>query len=88
MTALLLFLSTFGLVFLLGVQSQFVNRGRALPAFFISFFIGAGNLLMLKLAPNASPLEMAAYMSGGPIGIVCAIHFFAWLHKKKNERLQ
>lgn len=83
-SALLLFGSTFSLVFLLGLQSQFVNRGRSIPAFFISFMIGGSNLILFKLAPDASGVQIVAYMTGGPLGIVAAIHFFRWLHRHKR----
>lgn len=88
MSALLLFGSTFVLVFLLGLQSQFVNRGRALPAFFMSFAIGASNLVMFKLVPDANAAETVAYLSGGPIGIVCAIHFFTWLNRHNKKEIK
>lgn len=83
MNALLLLGSTYALVFLMGLQSQFVNKGRAFPAFFISIMIGGNNLILFKLAPDASGLEIAAYLTGGPLGIVSAIYFFRWLHRHK-----
>lgn len=73
MNALLLFVSTFGLVFALGLQSLNVNGGHRWAAFFTSFGIGLGNLVVLKLAPDAGPLEIAAYMAGGPLGIVASM---------------
>lgn len=84
MSAILLLFSAFSLVFLLGLQSQFVNRGRSAPAFFISFAIGGSNLILFKLAPEASGVEMLAYMTGGPIGIVCAIRAFRWWHNRST----
>lgn len=73
MTELALFASTFVLVFALGLQSLNVNGGHYLAAFITSFFIGASNLVLFKLAPNASPTEMAAYLLGGPFGIVLSM---------------
>jgi len=73
MNALLLFLSTLLLVFFLGLQSLNVNQGRYVSAFFTSFGIGVGNLALYKLAPEASGAEVVAYLSGGPIGIVCSM---------------
>ena len=55
MTELALFVSTFGLVFCLGLQSLNVNGGYYVSAFVTSFAIGAGNLVVLKLAPSATP---------------------------------
>ncbi len=73
MTELALFGSTFGLVFCLGTQSLNVNGGHYVAAFITSFAIGAGNLVVLKLAPSATPTEMAAYLIGGPFGIVASM---------------
>ena len=76
MTALYLFASTFALVFFLGLQSLAVNGGHRWLAFGNSLLIGASNLVLFKLAPNADGLEIAAYLSGGPLGIVAAMAVF------------
>ena len=34
---------------------------------------GACNLVLFKLAPDANGLEMAAYLAGGPFGIVASM---------------
>lgn len=73
MTALALFASTFFLVFFLGLQSLNVNRGHYWAAFFTSFGIGLGQLVLLKLGPDASIIESAAYLAGGPFGIVSSM---------------
>lgn len=73
MTAILLFASTFLLVFFLGLQSLNVNNGHRLAAFFTSFGIGLSNLMLFKLAPDATGLEMAAFLMGGPFGIVASM---------------
>lgn len=72
-TAILLFISTFGLVFFLGLQSLNVNGGHYLAAFFTSFGIGIGNMVLYKLAPNANSLEILAYLMGGPFGIIASM---------------
>jgi hypothetical protein len=78
MTELALFASTFLLVMLLGLQSLNVNNGHHWAAFFTSFGIGASNLVLFKLAPEANTTEMAAYLLGGPLGILAAM----WLHPR------
>lgn len=87
MNAAFLFLSTFVLVLALGLQSQFVNNGHPAMAFANSLVIGASNLVLFKLAPDASGLEIAAYLLGGPFGIVTSMFLFArftgWLIKRK-----
>ena len=70
MTAVSLLISTFALVFFLGLQSLVVNSGYRIVAFANSFFIGLSQLALYKLAPDASGIEIAAYLIGGPFGIV------------------
>ena len=82
MTALALFASTYALVFFLGLQSLNVNSGRYVAAFFTSFGIGVSNLVLFKLAPDASGMEIAAYISGGPLGIVTSM----WAHRRLYRR--
>ena len=83
MTALTLFASTFAVVFFLGLQSLVVNSGHRALAFLNSFCIGAANLALLKLAPDATGLEVAAYLCGGPLGIVSAMEVFGrWKRRK------
>lgn len=62
MTALWLFGSTFLLVFALGLQSLNVNGGHYVAAFVTSFAIGGANLVLFKLAPDASGVEIVAYL--------------------------
>lgn len=83
MSELLLFVSTFALVFALGLQSQVVRDGNHWVAFINSFFIGAANLVLFKLAPNASTPEIIAYLCGGPVGIVSSMWFHRAVFKKK-----
>lgn len=90
-TALILFVSTFLLVFGLGLQSLNVNNSLYKSAFFTSFLIGSMQMITLKLGPDAGWLEIAGYLSGGPFGIISSMlfhkHYKAWIEKKR-ERLQ
>lgn len=79
---LALFGSTFLVVFALGSQSLIVNNGRYLLAFGNSFLIGTCNLILFKLAPEASGAEIAAFLLGGPFGIISAMWVFRHLHRK------
>ncbi len=76
MTALALFVSTCGVVFALGLQSQFVNNGHYIGAVLNSFAISICNLALFKLAPDASGPEIVAYLAGGPFGIVAAMYVY------------
>lgn len=78
MNALLLFLGSLFIVFALGFQQHNVHYRRYGAAFVNGIFIGIMNLLVLRLGPSASPLEMAAFLTGGPLGSVAAI----WLNGK------
>lgn len=85
MTALALFASTFVLVFALGLQSLNVNGRHYIAAFFTSFLIGGGNLVLFKLAPDATGMEIAAFLLGGPFGIIAAIAAHPWLVRRRGD---
>jgi len=78
MTELILFGSTFVLVFALGAQSLNVNNGHYAAAALTSLAIGAGQMVLFKLAPDASVTEVAAFMLGGPFGITASM----WAHPR------
>jgi hypothetical protein len=78
MTELILFASTFVLVFGLGMQSLNVNNGHFYAAAITSFAIGAMQMVLFKLAPNASWTEIAAFLLGGPFGITASM----WAHPR------
>ncbi len=74
MTALILFGSTYVTVLAPGLQSLNVNGGHRAMAFATSLLIGTGNLVLFKVLPGpTSALEIAAYLLGGPLGIVTAM---------------
>lgn len=76
MNALILFLSTFFLVLALGLQSQFVNNGHYVAAFTNSLMISLGQLGALQIVHAGAPLEYAAYLLGGPLGIVTSMYAY------------
>lgn len=83
MQAALLFVSSFGLVFLLGAQQLVVashHRWRYALAAINSAAIGLCNLYALRAAPAADAIEMAAFVAGGPLGIMAAMRAFRRLH--------
>lgn len=73
MTELTLFCSTYILVFALGLQSLNVNNGHFVLAALTSFVVGSGQMVLYKLAPDASWAEIAAYLCGGPLGIMTSM---------------
>lgn len=86
MTAAALFLSTYALVFALGLQSLNVNGGHYRAAFFTSLAIGGSNLVLFKLAPDAGGLEIIAYLAGGPLGIVSAMRAHPYIVRLYRRR--
>ena len=81
MTAVALFASTFALVFLLGVQQLNVQHGHQAAAFVTSIAIGSSQLALYKMAPDAGGIEIAAYLAGGPLAIICAMRVHPWLRR-------
>ena len=88
MTELALFVSTYVLVFFLGLQSLHVNGGHYKAAFFTSFGISGCQMILFKLAPDASWSEVAAFMAGGPFGIVTSMWAYriTLAHRARNFR--
>ena len=84
MTAPLLLASTFALVFCLGLQSQLVNNGHYAAAFLNSLAIGSANLVLFKLAPDATGWQVAAYLVGGPFGIVASMATYRHINRYKK----
>ena len=78
MTALVIFASTFILVFALGFQSLNVNNGHYRAAFLTSFAIAASNLVLFKTVPQADTMQIIAYLMAGP----CAIVSSMWTHRR------
>lgn len=73
MTALIIFISTFVLVFALGFQSLNVNNGHYKAAFMTSLAIALSNLILFKTVPQADVYEIAAYLMAGPFAIVASM---------------
>ena len=84
MSAIALFVSTYLLVMALGAQSLLVNNGRYTAAFCNSFAIGICNLVLFKLAPDATGWEVAGYLTGGPFGIVSAMYLLRKYHQTRR----
>jgi len=78
MTYLTLLASAFATVFLLGVQQMNVHGRHYLAAIVTSFGIGAAQIFLWRLVPSATPVEIAATLCGGPVGIVAAM----WVHPR------
>lgn len=87
MTFVWLFLATFALVLALGLQSLNVNGGHRLLAALTSFGIGASNITILKIMPGpTNELEVAAYLLGGPCGILTSMAIHPWMVRRFGKR--
>jgi hypothetical protein len=74
--AALLFASTFAVVFLLGLQQLLVHGRKYVFAFSNSILIGISQLALFKIVPHQTTgIEIACYLTGGPLGIICAMWF-------------
>jgi hypothetical protein len=82
MTAFALFASSFVLVFALGFQSLNVNNGHYLAAALTSLVIGSMQMVLLKLGPDATPIQIVAAIAGGPFGIIASM----WAHRRTIGR--
>jgi hypothetical protein len=80
--AVFCFLSTFVAVFALGFQSQNVNQGHYWAAALTSVAIGASSIILYKLMPDSSTLEILGYLVGGVTGITASM----WVHRRTLGR--
>lgn len=80
---IVLFLSSFALVFLLGMQSLLVNHHHPTLAFVNSFLIGLAQLVAYKHIPDANLAVTVGFLLGGPFGIVTAMYVFRAFKGKK-----
>jgi hypothetical protein len=74
MNELYLFLAAFLTVFALGFQQQNVIGRHYFAAVITSLAIGSAQLFLWRIAPTATPPEIAATLAGGPVGIVAAMY--------------
>jgi hypothetical protein len=86
MLELLIFASVVVSVFALGFQSQNVNQGHTVAAAITSFAIGGGSLVLYKYMPESTPTQIAAYLLGGPVGIVLSMIVHRRTLGRRNRR--
>jgi len=71
----LVFLCTFSVVFLLGIQSRNVQQSRYFIAIVTSFLISCANFLFVHYAATGDYIVFAFSAAGGCMGIAGAIWF-------------
>lgn len=75
MNAVLIFACAFGIVFALTAQQLNISGGHKGLGVITSFAISGFNLVLFKLVPMPTSLiENAAYLCGGPVGLLVAWH--------------
>lgn len=77
-TEILLFVTQFGAVFGLGIQSLNVQARNYWGSSTTSLLIGVMQLFVWKKLPEASLSQSVAWLLAGPVAIMAAI----WLHPK------
>lgn len=85
---LLMFGSSFFMVFLLGLQSKNVNQGHYLAAIITSFGISVANFLFVKYAAAGDYLVFAVCATGGCCGIAASIWFYKHVIERRQRRNQ
>lgn len=78
MTEIVLFSSTFVMVFALGIQQLNVQGGHYYLAIITSLVIGSAQIYLWRTMPDASASEITATLAGGPVAIVAAM----WTHPR------
>lgn len=89
MTAAIVFACSFGVVLALGLQQMNVSGGHRTLAALTSVVIGLCNLGLLKAIPQPTEVvDIAAFLSGGPFGILTAMqlhpHLVRWFSRGKT----
>lgn len=81
---LVMFLSSYGVVFLLGIQSKNVMNSRYVAAMFTSLGISVANFLFAKYASVGGIYEFATCATGGVLGIASSIWVYDNILKRKK----
>ena len=79
---LILFGSSFAVVFLLGIQSKNVMHSRYVAAMLTSLSISAANFLFVKYASVGGLVEFSTAAVGGMLGIASSILLYDKVFKK------
>lgn len=82
----LMFLASFVMVTLFGLQSKNVQHSRYFPAFFISIGISVSNFIFVRYAAVGTYDVMMVTATGGAFGIITAIYLHDKAVQRKNKR--
>ncbi len=76
MTLLIVFVSQFASVFLLGLQSRNVNQRRYVAAVVTSFLISISQFVFIRVAATGDVILFVSMAAGGCLGIATSIWFY------------
>jgi FtsH-binding integral membrane protein len=82
----LMFVSNFFVVFLLGLQSKNVNQGHYMAAVITSLGISTANFTFIKYAAQGSYMTFAICAAGGCAGIAFSIWFYAKILEPRRSQ--
>lgn len=82
----IMFIGSFTVVFLLGLQSRNVNMGRYWAAVITSAGISVSQFIFVKYASSGSYQALAVSTAGGCIGIASSIWFYRTVIEKRSDR--
>lgn len=83
---LILFGSSFAVVFLLGIQSKNVMHSRYVAAMLTSLGISAANFLFVKYASVGGLVEFFTAAVGGMLGIASSIYLYDKFTRRKAAK--
>lgn len=85
---LLMFVSSFFVVFLLGLQSKNVNQSRYVAAIITSFGISLAQFFFVKYAANGDYIVFMVCAIGGCMGIAFSIWFYDNVLRRNRATVQ
>jgi hypothetical protein len=77
----MMFLSSFSIVFLLGLQSQYVRQKLYIPSLCTSTLVGISQLFLYKVAHDSTMADNLGFLIGGVVGTVTSIPAHTFLSK-------
>jgi Na+/proline symporter len=79
--AIMLFCSSFTVILLLGLQSQYVRLKQVIPSLVTSTLVGICQIYLYKEVHDSNTIENIAFVSGGVLGTIGSIFLYTFLTK-------
>lgn len=81
--ALLMFMASFGFIFLKSYQTQVIIGGHYAWAFFVSMLMSVTQVLTVTLIVTSGWASLPPLALGGSLGVVTAMFIYRKQHRKK-----